>query len=330
MPLEVTAKKGSKFLYVRGTINGHRYDESTKTANPAIAEAYRVKREYELQLEGIHGKAVTATFSQGVLHYLEHGGSKRFIKPLLLHFGNTLLANIQQGQIDAAAKKLYPSASASTWNRQVYTPVSAVLSHCSTLGWCPKPVLRRPKASKGRVRWLTYSEAGALVGAASPLLRPLIAFMLLTGARAGEALWLDWKQVDLKRAQVTFLDTKNGTDRSVPLHWSLVWELSRIKNRFGPVFRKADGQCYKRPVRIDDTSAGTRIKTGFKAGCRRAGITDFRVHDCRHTWATWHYQANRDLGALQRLGGWKTLAMVLRYAHTNVDELADTIGRMQA
>jgi len=41
---------------------------------------------------------------------------------------------------------------------------------------------------------------------------------------------------------------------------------------------------------------------------------------CRHTWATWHCIANRDLTKLQALGGWKTLSMVLRYAHTNVDE----------
>ncbi len=34
----------------------------------------------------------------------------------------------------------------------------------------------------------------------------------------GEALWLEWAQVDLQRSTVTFLDTKNGTSRSVPLH----------------------------------------------------------------------------------------------------------------
>jgi integrase len=51
---------------------------------------------------------------------------------------------------------------------------------------------------------------------------------------------------------------------------------------------------------------------------RRAGIKDFRVHDCRHTFATWHYAVHHDLIALQRLGGWRTLGMVSRYAHANV------------
>ena len=57
---------------------------------------------------------------------------------------------------------------------------------------------------------------------------------------------------------------------------------------------------------------------GFKGACKRAGIIDFHPHDCRHTWATWHYAANRDLVALMDLGGWKSERMVLRYAHMNV------------
>jgi hypothetical protein len=37
---------------------------------------------------------------------------------------------------------------------------------------------------------------------------------------------------------------------------------------------------------------------------------------------------NRDLGALQTLGGWKSIRMVMRYAHTNVEEHASTINRL--
>jgi len=78
----------------------------------------------------------------------------------------------------------------------------------------------------------------------------------------------------------------------------------------------------------NDTSAGNRIRKAFAAACRRAGIKNFTPHCCRHTWATWHYAKNRDLLALQRLGGWKSLAMVTRYAHVNVGELAQTIDNL--
>ncbi|MFL6810479.1 MAG: tyrosine-type recombinase/integrase, partial [Bradyrhizobium canariense] len=76
------------------------------------------------------------------------------------------------------------------------------------------------------------------------------------------------------------------------------------------------------------TSAGTRIKTAFKAACRRAGVVDFHPHDCRHTFATWHSQQNRDIGGLMRLGGWKSERMVMRYAHVNVGELQHTINKL--
>ena len=41
----------------------------------------------------------------------------------------------------------------------------------------------------------------------------------------------------------------------------------------------------------------------------------FRFHDLRHTWASWHGQSGTPLHALQRLGGWSSYEMVLRYAH---------------
>jgi integrase len=96
------------------------------------------------------------------------------------------------------------------------------------------------------------------------------------------------------------------------------------------VFRRPDGMPYE-PLRDDpnDTSAGDRIKKAFAGACKRAGIKErFTPHDCRHTWATWHYAKNRDLLALQKLGGWKTVAMVARYAHVNVGEFAHTIDAL--
>jgi integrase len=152
-------------------------------------------------------------------------------------------------------------------------------------------------------------------------LRPLVIFLLYTGARAGEAVWLDWRNVDLTRVHVIIPKTKNGEARGVPLHQRVVTALANLPHREDEVFRRPDGLPYERPDEDDDdTSAGSRIAKAFKGACQRARITDFHPHDCRHTWATWHYWANRDLGALERLGGLKTDRMVLRYAHTNVDE----------
>jgi integrase len=68
----------------------------------------------------------------------------------------------------------------------------------------------------------------------------------------------------------------------------------------------------------------------WKGALRRAGIEDFRWHDLRHTFATWHRQAGTPTHELQRLGGWKTGAMVERYAHVAPEALQSAAGRLNA
>jgi integrase len=50
-------------------------------------------------------------------------------------------------------------------------------------------------------------------------------------------------------------------------------------------------------------------------GLRRAGIENFRWHDLRHTWASWHVQNGTPLHVVQEMGAWESEAMVRRYAH---------------
>jgi integrase len=55
---------------------------------------------------------------------------------------------------------------------------------------------------------------------------------------------------------------------------------------------------------------------------KRAGIENFRWHDLRHTWASWHVQGGTPLFPLRELAGWETEKMVRRYAHLAADHLA--------
>ena len=65
-------------------------------------------------------------------------------------------------------------------------------------------------------------------------------------------------------------------------------------------------------------------------GLAAAGIEDFRWHDLRHTWASWHVQNGTPLFALQELGGWESPEMVRRYAHMSADHLAPYADRLCA
>jgi integrase len=334
MPIRLVRRCKSPNWIIRGTLRGVRIEESTGTDNKKIAEEIRAKREAEILAQSVYGRRATATFAEAALNYLENGGNKRFLDRVIRHFGTTPLAKIDQDAIDRGARGVYPNVSGATRDRQFYTPASAVIKHAAKRGWCSQIIMERPEKPPGRARWITPEEAERLIAACNEALRVLVIFLLYTGARIGEALWLDWRDVDLVRGHVTFpvnpqegRRTKNNEARGVPLHPRVRAALANLPHRDSEVFRRLDGRPYER-LRENDTSAGDRIKKGFAGACKRAGIKNFTPHDCRHTWATWHYAKNRDLLALQRLGGWKTLAMVTRYAHVNVGELAHTIDNL--
>jgi integrase len=321
MSLRLKRRPGRPYWYIHGTIRGISIRESTGVADQKAAEAIRARREWEIIQRSVFGAEATATFVGAAVSYLEAGGEKLYLKPIIARIGSIPLAKIDQDLIDKTARALYPDASPATINRQSYTPIAAVLNDAAARGRCARRIIKRPAQPKGRIRWLTFEEAEKLLAACSKHLRPLVMFLLGTGARMSEALYLDWREVDLARGHVNFITTKNEEPRGVPLHSRLVNELRTLRHREGSVFRTPSGRPY-----AEKESGGGQIKTAFKGACRRAGITDFSPHDCRHTWASWHYAANRDLIALMKLGGWKSEKMVLRYAHVNVSQLAPSIN----
>ena len=133
---------------IRGTLRGIRIEESTGTDNRRAAEEIRAKREAEILAQSIYGRRATATFAEAALSYLENGGSRRFMEPVLEHFGTTPLARIDLDAIERGARKVYPGRSNATLDRQFYTPVSAVLKHAAKRGLCSPVIIERPEGCK--------------------------------------------------------------------------------------------------------------------------------------------------------------------------------------
>lgn len=331
MPLKLVRRPRSPYWYIRGAVRGRSVEESTGLVDRRAAEDVLALRSAEIVRASVHGDSSVRTFAEAALSYMEAGGERAFLNPIIAHFGATRLAAIGQHHIDEAARKLKPGASPATVNRRIYTPIAAVLHHAAVKKWCDRPVIERPRQPRGRVRWVTHDEAERLIEAAGEALRPLVIFLFSTGARIGEALALDWRDVDLTAGQVVFQETKNGDRRGVALPARAVAALANLPHRKGAVFRVHYGIKRPRspakqlvgPAYADRAGAGGgQVKTAWAGMLRRAGISDFSPHDCRHTWATWHYQANRDLSALMHLGGWRSAQMVMRYAHANTGHLA--------
>src|SRR5262249_48619694 len=89
VPIRIVRRPKSPHWIMRGTLRGIRLEESTGTDDKRAAEEIRAKREAEILAESVYGRRVTATFASAALSYLENGGSKRFLEPVIKHFGTT-------------------------------------------------------------------------------------------------------------------------------------------------------------------------------------------------------------------------------------------------
>jgi integrase len=172
-----------------------------------------------------------------------------------------------------------------------------------------RAALRAAKALSG-TNDLPYASRSRLIAAATGHLKPLLIFLLGTGARVSEALLLDWQDVDLAGGRAIFWQTKSGKRRVAELPPRVIAALAELPHREGRVFRHQRGD-----YTVGEHRAGGEFRSAWLTAIRRAGLDPkFTPHVCRHTWATWHYALNKDLLGLKAEGGWGSVSMVERYA----------------
>lgn len=191
------------------------------------------------------------------------------------------------------------------------------------------PVLKIAKEKVRNLieRWLTLEEEQRLLDTSPPWLQEIILFALHTGMRRGEILDLQWSQVDLVRRTLTILEQKNGGRDTLPLNATAAAVLQA---------RAAVRPSCAAYVFINEAGHrrdGRNLLRSFYPAMRKAGIERFRFHDdLRHTFATRLIQAGVDVYTVQKLGRWKTISMVLRYAHHQPESLrggAEVLDRLR-
>ena len=181
------------------------------------------------------------------------------------------------------------------------------------------PKVRLLTGEVERDRWLTEEEADRLVEACPDHLAALAKFALATGCRAREITGLEWERVDLDRQTAWLNQTKNGTPRGVPLNKDAVAVLEEQRGKHPRYCFTFRGQ----PIRWQVSNSA------WLTALAKAGIKDFRFHDLRHTWASWHRQAGTSCDELKDLGGWKSRSMVDRYAKFATEHLAAAAARIE-
>jgi integrase len=298
----VRYEKKSPIWYIRGTYLKQRVFRSSGTAEKAVAQRELLKIKHEIE-SGRYSVGKGPTVDDAFAAYLKAGGERKFARPLLDHFRGVLLDRVDQAAVDEAAHALYPNASPATHNRQVFTPLLAVLKRAGVL-----TPIRRPKGAQGkaRLRWLWPEEAERLFEEAARVNRDLAAlliFLTYTGLRLGEALSLHVGDLRLDEQTAYLPRTKNGEDRQVHLPPFVVATLSGVTPQpSGRLFRFTRGSALYKLLRQASEPAGVPW-VGF--------------HTLRHTWATWMRRyAGLDTRGLMGTGAWKDAKSAARYAHT--------------
>lgn len=323
MRLTLTRRPGSENWYLRGSVAGKRFFRSTGTSDKAAAENIRIRSEATLLERASLGRKATATFAEAALNYMNSGGEARFLAPILHHFGAaTKLTEIDNAAINTAAGKLYAGAKPATINRQLITPVAAIMRMAAEDGLCTPIILRRRKVKDKKTRWLTPEEFEPFAAALEAHQVPVIGFMIGTGARVRETLSLSASTLYMHNRQALLADTKNDHPRMVRFpERSAGMIQSRPMQEAGAVFRTGKGKAY---VIRDNT--GGQLKRGFDKAREAAGLgREVTPHTIRHTWATWFYAQTRDFGELLDLGGWSKADVANIYRKIAPDDLAERL-----
>lgn len=174
--------------------------------------------------------------------------------------------------------RLAEGVSNATVNRTLEV-LRAILRRCvQEWEWLDKaPSVRMLKEPTRRVRFLTREEADKLLVVLPEHLRDMAAFSLATGLRRSNVTGLQWTQVELVR-RLAWIHPDQAKARkaiAVPLNAEAVLILGQQAGKHPThVFSYAG-----KPIRQVSTKA-------WYAALGRAGITDFRWHDLRHTWAS--------------------------------------------
>jgi len=331
----------SKIWWTRFTApNGQRIRQSTGIENRLKAQEFEDRLKTELWRVHKLGDKPRRTWEEAVVRWLKetshkasHEDDKSHLRQLDRHLRGKYLEEVDRDTIDRITEvRQLDNVSNATVNRMLEVLRAVLRRACHEWEWTDKvPKVRMLQEPKRRIRWITREEADRLIKELSKSTRTqhlaeMVRFSLATGLREANVTGLEWSQVDMERCRAWIHPDQAKARKAipVPLNDEAMRVLRRQIENGKPKHRTrvfTYGKEPPKPVRKAATKA-------WRVALERAGITDFRWHDLRHTWASWHVQEGTPLHALQELGGWETADMVKRYAHLSADHLSQYANQL--
>jgi integrase len=180
----------------------------------------------------------------------------------------------------------------------------------------PTHGIKRPPINNARDRYLTATEAQrlrkAVAASRNTQLKFIVGLLLLTGARVSELLNAKWEHIDLERRLWLIPTSKTGKHRHVPLSKAAVEIIEQL-----PTFERCNwllpNPATKKPF--------TDIKHAWQKARFDAGLPGLRIHDLRHSAASFMINSGVDLFAVGRVLGHADHKSTMRYSHLAHDTL---------
>lgn len=334
-------RDGSPIWWVSFTdAKGRRVRRSTGTDDRREAEALEAKWKLEVHQAQKWGAEVTHTFEELMTDYLKARQGEINLEPVILSikrlrpmFAGRDMGKLKRADISAfILKRKGDGVAPATINRDLDVLSAAINYAVRRWDWAiPNPVAGMSlKQPQGRLRWLKRSEVEYLIQLAeqepkAPHLGDFIRLAVNTGCRRGELLGLEWGRVDFETGKIRLEITKSGSRRFVPMTKEARQALegrARFCAEFCPgspwVFSHKNGERIR------------EVRHGFVSVCKRAGIEDFRIHDLRHTCASWLVGEGVPLSVVQQMLGHASIQMTERYVHLapeNLQAAVDALDR---
>lgn len=256
-------------------------------------------------------------------------------KSLYRYFGDIEMGKITGADIKGYIRHRQSEGRANATINRELAALSSAINYCNReWEWgLDNPVKGRlTREARHRERYLTRGEVGRLVTAArqqrhGELLADFIEIAVHTGCRRGELLGLEWSRVTLEpgKESLTLLSshTKSGKPRNIPLN-SVAQ--AAIRRRLSWRSRNAPGCPW-----VFARESGERvrcIRTGFAQAVKRVRLEDLRIHDLRHTAASWLVSDGVPLEVIKELLGHSSITMTERYAHLAPQRVREAVNRL--
>ncbi len=184
----------------------------------------------------------------------------------------------------------------------------------------PTRGIPRKPLNNGRERFLTPEETARLKAAVAasqnPQLQHIVGLLLLTGARLRELLDAKWENVDVKRRSWLIPTSKTGKARHVPLSTAalaIIEQLPRLKD------------CPWLVPNPETRLPFVSIKHGWQRAIREAKLPGLRLHDLRHSAASFMVNSGVDLFAVGKVLGHASYQSTQRYSHLANDTLLKAV-----